>query len=815
MTTVRATHCPTIRLPLLALAIVTAVSAPPAIGQDDPPPQIPAAELTDRHILLAIDAIVEELYRRKHEQRFWDPKHWTYNTHGDENQSGGYTALCALSLLYAGQSYQDPRLRDAIDYLHTFGMSGTYAVALRAHIWAHLPQKYKPDLAADHQWLIDGFSERVRGWGYSKQPNASRQDHSLRQYGALGLWEAAKRGVHCDARYWRMLEQAYIDSQLADGGWNYRADSSPPRGSMTAAGLTVLFITQDLLHANEAVKLPRQGQTRHQRAIDLGMQWMTDNFSPTHNPGRDADFYYYLYGVERVGLASGYRYFGEHDWFRDGAAELIRRLCDLDEQTGEMAVHQYIAGVEDAGLVRNHHLAFALMFLSRGRSPISINKLKVEDYNWNNRPRDVANLNSLISDATETQLNWQIVDFAHGPRAWLDAPLLYLASDQPLPWLDEVRVNPRRRAVEYERLLAEQAHGEQPVNATVEPALAAPLESIRAYLDRGGFILAVNEGSNRSFARSIEEAGQLLYPQYQWRTLPDDHWAYTLSPVDGRRIPLRGLSNGVRELIILSPTDLSRTFQSPSISEPAQEQITTNIYFYASEFAAPKPRLDALTADALRDDAPAGRMITIARALYDGTWSPEPQALQRWEAARAERDDLAVRIEIVPLQQIHSVEPRPEIVVLCGTDAHELTEKEQAAIRAYLESGGLIICETVGGVGSFTAEMEQAVETMLGAAPKSLLRHPIITGEGVPGAADLTRVEYRPFALETFGVRETTPRLRAVFVDGEPRVIFSRDDLSHALLDQPCWGVSGYTAESARALLTNIAQYVAATGSVQ
>ncbi len=68
----------------------------------------------------------------------------------------------------------------------------------------------------------------------------------------------------------------------------------------------------------------------------------------------------------------------------------------------------------------------------------------------------------------------------------------------------------------------------------------------------------------------------------------------------------------------------------------------------------------------------------------------------------------------------------------------------------------------------------------------------------------LSRLDYRPFAFEVFSARETRPRLRAIFVDGEPRVLFSREDISHGLLDQPVWGVAGYSPESARNLLGNI-----------
>jgi hypothetical protein len=724
-------------LPLAALWLAASAGAEP----------VTAGSLTDDHVRDAARAIVDELYRAQAPGRFWDPESWDPDTDGQQAQVGGYTPLVVLALLYAGESYQSPGLRDAVAHLEGAPLQGTYAIAVRAHVWAQLPGKFRQRLEADTRWLMGAFNPEARGWGYEARPRSDWYDNSLAQYGALGLWEAAKRGAAIPDAYWASVEQRYVGNQRSDGGWNYRGNQ-PVTGSMTAAGLTALFITQDFLHARDGLDLDRPRDRPHEQAIARGLAWMDRHFSATENPGRDSYFFYYLYGVERVGLASGYRTFGGRDWFRAGAAEIINRLCTVDADTGRVRVRPRLCTGRPIQL---RQLAFGLMFLSRGRVPIAVNKLGGLAQTWNNRPRDVANLTRWLAQETETELSWQIVDAADEPETWLRAPLLYLASDEPLSDADRDR--------------------------------------IKRYLDLGGLLLAVNEGRGKAFAQSVLRAGTAMYPQYAWRTLRPDHWAYTLHfPVRSRRPPLQALSNGVRDLIILAPDrDLSAPLQVHD-EKSAAFPVAANVYFYASEMNRPRPRLHRpATAPGWPPEA------RIVRASYEGNWNPEP---------------LALDVPVAPLESIPALDPRPDLVVVSGTDAHEFTEAERSAVRAYVEAGGVILFETAGGRGPFAQAAEQMCRAALAGIaeePRLLTTDRIITGEGLgPSGRNLSRVRYRPYTVEVLGARETRPRLQGMFVGGTARVLFSNEDLSNALLDQLCWGVSGYAPASARELFDNI-----------
>jgi hypothetical protein len=83
---------------------------------------------------------------------------------------------------------------------------------------------------------------------------------------------------------------------------------------MTAAGVATLFLLQDMLR-------PGQGMNCSGNVTDFqierGLAWVGANFAQVRDN-------YTLYGVERIGVASGYKYFGGQDWYAAGAERLVR-----------------------------------------------------------------------------------------------------------------------------------------------------------------------------------------------------------------------------------------------------------------------------------------------------------------------------------------------------------------------------------------------------------------------------------------------------------------------------------------------------------
>jgi len=777
---------------LLSLTVVTSIGR---AGAD----VIPPAELTDDHIDIAMRAMIGELHDRAHPEHFWDPAEWS-DALGPASQRGGYTALVTLALLEAGESYQSERLRPVIEHLRKVELNGTYAVAMRAHVWAQLPPAFDDALRADVEWLTSAFSSRSLGWDYTKKPYTTYADNSLRQYATLALWEASKRGMEIPSTFWSAIEKVFIDKQQETGGWNYRDNGDAAYGSMTTAGLAILFITQDELHSRTDRALRSRDTPAHRLAIARGMDWMHRHFEPGINPGRATFYYfYYLYGVERIGLASGYATFGGHDWYRTGTSDILRELGTWSNDRSVFTINENRRAADgtDLGRVDTRHLAFSLLFLSRGRSPFAVMKAQFTPGRWNNRPRDVATFTRHLESVYESAMPWVIVSLDDDWRRWRRAPLLYIASDQTMPVVED----------HLDAILAYIDEARDASTAMPTRPTIPMLDRLGAYLESGGMVLAVNEGGRRVFAQSIEYIGSFLFPSYAWRTLPRDHWVYSLHTKTRGTFELRALSNGVRELIILSPKgDLAGQLQDRDTRRSTHLDIATNIWTYASERDRSRAHLGPPVRDndaaALPDDAP---IFTIARGRYEGHWNVEPGAAR---AVRRQARDAGIDVRIVDVPIATVRDHRPDLLWITGVASVTLTDTQRQAIIGYIRAGGTTLVETVGGTGDFAESIERQLMAD-GRFDVRLLRdHPVITGRDLDDGRDRTRVGYRAFSAGHLGARDATPRLRAAMIDDRCALLFSREDLSHALLDHPAWFISGYTTSTARDLMWNLIQSI-------
>lgn len=723
----------------------------------------------------AIDAAikkgVDSLYKAQNADGTWEsvppPKDPAVGNDVNVGQWGGTTAMAVYALLACGEKPSDPRLAKPIEVLHTQSITGTYAVAIKCLVWLQLPEtpEVKKSMNRDFRMLGQMANlKRKNGapvWDYGP---STRTAYSLSrtQYATLGLWAAGEMGMETPPQFWVALEKTWEQSQLPDGGWKYMYAADVPKQldpttmCMTAAAVASLYITQDYTKGEfyagargNASSVP----------IEKGLAWMTKQFSSRVAIGErlDREFpYAQLYALERVGLASGLRRFGEHDWYAIGASWLIK--------------NQKSNGSWNAGLGPIANTSWALLFLQRGRMPVAFNKL---DYTagvtdpktaiWNQRPRDIANVTRWLSRSIEKELRWQIVAADAKLEALLEAPILYLSGDKPITFTPEAK------------------------------------QLIKSYIEHGGLVVANADVSRDVFTRSVMSLGSELFPAYEWRELPDDHviWTnqnYKRATMKGR-VSVKGLSNGVRELMLVLPTgDPARAWQLRNPSQRTEAwETAANFLSYATDKTTFCPR--GYSWLAAQPTTKPQKTVTVAQLKYKGNWNPEPEALNQLSRYAADKKALGIKTQVVDAGQ--AVDKSVDLLLVSGTVAFEFDDATRKSIQSYIDAGGTVFFENAGGQGGFAASVEAELAKIVGGvALKRIATENPIFGKDL-------KLNYRVYNIASIA-NPGGPSVLGIEKDGRIVAMVSREDLSAGWLGVPTDGIVGYAPESARALMTQI-----------
>ncbi|HEX4124852.1 MAG TPA: hypothetical protein VHY37_09025, partial [Tepidisphaeraceae bacterium] len=191
--------------------------------------------VTGAQIQSALDKARALLLKSQAADGSWDPPG---TNKPDSHTWGGVTALATYALLDSGSTPQDPAIVKAVAWLEQCHMIGVYCVGVRMQVWLLMYQQTDPGdqqgraqytalAAKDAEWLLKAL--RSDGpfaglWTYFGK--ADRIDHSVSQYGVLGLWAAAQMGGEIPDQAWKLLDRAWRSGQFPDGGWSYSSAPS-------------------------------------------------------------------------------------------------------------------------------------------------------------------------------------------------------------------------------------------------------------------------------------------------------------------------------------------------------------------------------------------------------------------------------------------------------------------------------------------------------------------------------------------------------------------------------------------------------------
>lgn len=704
----------------------------------------------------------------------------------DPHHDGGLSVLATYALLASGESPEvDERLAKAVTYVErtqrewTEEVDGTYVIGIRNHIWPLLPrEKYGSALERDTKRLLNGadrrgtFSYLLDKWTFG---GGDRYDHSTTQYGVLGLWEAAKQEVRIPESYWETVTQHFIDQQWPDGGWSYNANKEPSK-TMTAAGLTVLTIAQqELGRANKTVS-PAMRQS-----IDRGLEKLDQMFDEDKNSYGGGG--YWIYSVERVGLATGRSRFGTTpnpeggrgvDWFDKFARYIVDRAHRPSDNVHTQLVNS----------------SFFLLFLARGDTPIFFNKLDLTSagMEWNHRPNDIYFLAKQLSDTFQSELNFRTVPIDWRIERWLGAPVTYLSIDEPL----ELEAN-------Y-------------------------AQTIKRYLDLGGLLIINPEGSERRILQSIDELLDTIYPGAKLEAVPEDHPAFGLwRPVD-RAPDIKRYHNGVRDVVLVLGDDLGFDWQRGGRNAEDAYIVGANLYLHTTGYQ----RMDGRAATFYPTDPGTntpGPKKSVAVVTPDPNLEPGLWELQRRYLGRAARAASRSRTnprpaEVKPQANVaivrqawddagkpinaHGNTAPPDLLHLAGLTGTALPDDAVQRILDYAAAGGTVLIETLGGKGDFTAKLEEQFAAALGQPAERFSRYEdVFAANPSQNTFDLGRVTYRAYSVRNFG-RDNKPQLAGFRVDNRPAIFLTGDDLSMAAMGVRHWELHGYSQTSAQQILANL-----------
>lgn len=706
---------------------------------------------------------------------------------------GGLTPLCTLALLHAGCKVDDDAVKRALAFLRTFEPKATYAASLQTMaLCAGDPARDRALITRNVRWIESRQVKDGGSMGMWAQPAAGSPDHidnSMTHMAMLALYEAERVGISVNAKTWRLAADYWKKSQNSDGSWGW-GPGYPGSGSMTTAGIAVTIIASGQLNPPDATvsgdTVDCCGEQRTLSQVDRALSWLERNFSVTRNPGTDFWHSYYLYSLERAGRMTAQRFIGSHDWYREGARVLVKQ----QRVTGEWPPDMDDEHVGDAHVATS----FSLMFLAKARRPVILAQVKHEPGDdWNRHRSALFNMVGYVERAWRRDLTYQVIDVTNSTvEDLLETPVLYLSG---------------RDAPQF---------------------TAEDKEKLRMYVDRGGFIFAVQSCSGGDFDQGFRKLMREVFPEpaAELRLLPPSHpvW-YGEEPVEPSQTrELWGIDLGCRTSVVYCPADLAcywelaRIGREAPYSEAVQKQIEAarsigiNVLAYATNREL-KYKDPAEHAPASKPTEAARGALSVANVVHAGGCDTAPLALKTLLRLAANQlklpdqgDPGEVRLSDPALYQY-------SLIALHGRADFRLTPEERKQLRTYLERGGVLfadaLCSSRAFVEAFRRELAAVFPNQK--LERIALTHPLFTSEF--GGHELSSVSRRELekSPDRPGLRSVVrpgePVLEGLTIGGRLAVIFSPYDVSCALSSHDTLECEGYAREDAARIAINVLLY--------
>lgn len=754
------------RAALAAGLMLIAATASPAAGQT-----YDARDLTIEQIRGAVDRGVEALLKFQPNYTFAASHHLHAHNQAVINQTGNHS-VALWALLQSGKSYQEAEIYRRMNWVLSSDSSYTYDRAMRMNMLSSLPRaRWRPWIVRDGFWLANAVTSQgnfADQWGGGVASGFGDNAHG--QYGVLGLFGAERAGYAISRDLWQRIDNYWREAQASTpegqpAGWGIYSPKMELRGEranatfnqrisgpMTAGGVAVLSITERMLYGPRMVK---PGEIHVSTHLRKGVAWL-DNHFQLEDAAEQSDLYYYYWTIQQVGNAIGYRSFNQVDWYREITAKM------LNDQRADGTWH----GPKGPLL----STSFALLYLGRAYDPLAVSKIRFVtrgqagrelDTSWNNRPHDLWNFVDYASDEYEYACTWQIVELFQPVYSLIESPVLFLGTHAPFEF------------------------------SKVE------IDNLRGYINAGGLLMINPDSSYGAIRNSVEALAKALYPNLELERVPTDHPVYNLHQHMGDTPPpMMMLHNGVRPLMFALNRDIGEDLQKNQVARSDSFPLMSNIYLFATGMNPRRSRLENNHVPEFT--ARPTRELKAARLQHSGRFDPEPGALSQLRNILGRRHNINLNLASLKGAQLTGDH---QLAFLTTLGDGSLSDGDAGAIRKWLEAGGTLWIDAIGGSAQGGRAAEAMIQQIIPDATlaplpptTSILQHDL--------GHDNRFVQYRAFMLRTSGPMNA-PKLQAVMVNDRPAIIYSAEDITSGLAGLDHWGIFGYTAEHARNLVVN------------
>jgi hypothetical protein len=716
---------------------------------------------------------------------------------------GGWTSLTMLALLNAGVPPQDKMMQKGLKYLRNLEPTFTYVRALQTMVYVEAGQAVdKQRIQQNVDWLIRARvknGDDLLGWTYTAQ-GRQLTDNSNTQYALLGLHAGHLAGANIPKAVWKEIQDFYLRTQNGNGGYGYNRGNVDSSLTMTTAGLCGLIISGLELNSSRETNnhdgtFKKCGEYEENPKLQKTLNLIGDSFTVNLN----TRVYYNLYGIERVGRLSGLRFLGAHDWYREGCKFLVGKQGD----GGAWTPHQHF----DQWPVIN--TSFALLFLSKGRTPVLISKMVHGDLaqrygrrpDWNNDRNDAKHLTEFVSKELfkRQPLAWQSFDGFRGFES-----------------RDEANDADKLSGLTAELLQSPIAY----FNGHQAPEFKdVEIELLKKFADNGGFILAEaccgKQGFHKAFTDKESGIARQLFPDNDLEPLDENHpvWTAFFKVPANKPFKLMGIKRGCKTVLIYSPQDLSCYWESNKVDDKDPNyllafRLGANIVAYATGLELPDVRLkEKKVLDTTKKDVPRNA-IKPAQIRYTGDWQPAPKAMSNLMDFMEE--DAGLNVD----RQTEGIYPDSRDIIqfkflyMHGNKKFAFDNEQLKHLRFNLKTGGTLLADACCGGKDFDKSFRVFMKQLFPDNP--LVPIPVDKEERLFSAElngekiDESNIRCRIKRSEGKGgnggeadYRNMAPALEGIKIGNRWVVIYSKYDIGCALEKHQSTDCLGYDHASA------------------